>query len=185
MSETAKSAGVPSWQASLVSIEAQSLEIWRLGQEQVKQVQAKRQDARGAAARLAEAERRLAAGETHHKEADKLIALRKTLEDAKQGHAHALKEYEEALAGFHKQRTRLNREHEALSRRREALSASLPASVRQAYDALLGAGVPDTLAGVQDGRCAACGHDIDLDALRDTDIPVCPSCKRLIVQSNS
>ena len=140
--------------------------------------------ARAAAARLAEAERRLAAGQSRTKENEKLAPLRNALLQAQEGQQHALSEYEQALGAFHKQRTRLHKEQEALSKRREALSSTLPASARQAYDALLGAGVPDPVATVADGRCAACGHAVAPMAA-EVAVPVCPSCKRLILQTSS
>jgi predicted nucleic acid-binding Zn-ribbon protein len=183
MSNTANPPTAPSWQAALVSLEAQFLEIWRLGKEQVKQVQAKRQSARAAAARLAEAERRLAAGESQKRESDKLVPLRKAAQDAKEAHQQALADYEDALKVFHKQRARLHEEREALSRRREALSGTLPPLVRQAYRALLGDGVPDPVAVMRENQCLACGHhfadEVSAEAL------VCPSCKRLMVQTAS
>ena len=183
MSNTANPPTAPSWQAALVGLEAQFLEIWRLGKEQVKQVQAKRQAARAAAAHLAEAERRLAAGESQKKESDKLVPLRKAEQDAKEGHQQALAEYEEALKAFHKQRAKLHEEREALSRRREALSGTLPALARQAYWALLGNGVPDPVAVMREHRCSACGHEFADEA--PTDSLVCPSCKRVMVQPGS
>jgi predicted nucleic acid-binding Zn-ribbon protein len=181
MSDTANLLAAAPWQTSLINVEAQFLEVWRLGREQVEKVQSKRQEARAAAARLAEAERRLAAGESRTKESDKLVPLRAALQQTKEVQQHALTEYEAALAEFHKQRKRLHREHEALSQRREALSGTLPASVRDAYGALIGAGVPDPLAALQDGRCAACGQDIVQQVLAGSVAAVCPSCKRLIV----
>ena len=185
MSKTVSSSAAAPWQTDLINVEAQCLEVWRLGREQVKKVQSKREEARVTAARLAEAERRLAAGESRSKESDKLAPLRQALLSAQEAQHLAVAEYEEALAEFHKQRARLHKEQEALSRRRKDLSDTLPAPVRDAYGALVGAGVPDPLVAVQDGRCAACGQDILQQVLAGTAAPVCPSCKRVIVQSNS
>jgi predicted nucleic acid-binding Zn-ribbon protein len=185
MSDTANSLTAAPWQTALIDVEAQFLEVWRLGREQVKKVQNKRQEARLAAARLAEAQRGLAASESRSKESDKLAPLRQALSQAQEGQREALTEYERALDEFHKQRTRLHKEQEALSRRRKDLSHTLPAPVRDAYGALLGAGVPDPVAAVQDGRCAACGHDIVQQVLTESAAALCPSCKRLIVRSNS
>jgi predicted nucleic acid-binding Zn-ribbon protein len=183
MSDSANSAALPSWQAPLVTLEAQSLEIWRLGKEKVKQVQAKRETARAAAAHLAETERRLAAWEGESKENDRLLVLRQAVQEAKESQQRSLAEYEDALKVFHKQRTRLQQESEAIAKRREAIASALPTPVRRAYGALLGAGVPDPLAALHDGRCAACGHEIADEDVSESPVFVCPFCKRLLVQS--
>jgi predicted nucleic acid-binding Zn-ribbon protein len=171
------------WQTSLASLETEALQVWRSDEEQVSQVQAKRQQARAAAAHLVAAQQLLAArqGQAKDRHDENLGALRSSVEQAEVAQRQAVAEYERALKEFHKQREKLRKERAVLTRRRQTLMTDLPDTVRRAYAALLASDVPDPVALVRDGRCVACRHTLP-DA--SNELPIrCPSCGRLLVHS--
>jgi predicted nucleic acid-binding Zn-ribbon protein len=181
VSDSTSSVATSSWQTSLASLEADALQVFRSDEEQVSQVQAKRQQARAAAASLAAAKQRLAAKKGQGRDEEKLGALQNAVEQAEAAQRSAVAEYEQALAAFHKQREKLRKERAALTRRRETLMSDLPEAVRRAYATLIASGLPDPVALIRDGHCVACRQT--LSEIEGESPVLCPSCKRLIVHS--
>jgi predicted nucleic acid-binding Zn-ribbon protein len=180
MSNVPNASSTSSWQASLMSIEADALKVRRSENDEIQQVQAKRQEARAAAARLAEAKRRLDAPRNRGSENEAALAsLRATVAQAEQQQGEAIAAYEKALKAFHKQRANLRQQQDALTQRRDSLMREIPQRARQAYSDLLGHGVPDPVASALDGRCAACGQDLTSDTVREPWL--CPACHRLVI----
>jgi predicted nucleic acid-binding Zn-ribbon protein len=180
MSHVPNASPTSSWQASLMSIEADALKVRRSDNDEVQQVQAKRQEARAAAARLAEAKRRLTAPRNRNGQDEAAqAALNATVVQAEQQQCEAIAAYEKALKTFHKQRANLRQQQDALTQRRDSLMREIPQGTRQAYSDLLGTGIPDPVACARDGRCAACGQDLSSQTVREPWL--CPACHRLVI----
>ncbi len=181
MSHAPSSSSASSWQAALMRLEADARQVRHSDEEQVQQVQAKREEARAQAARLTEARKRLTARQNKGNEDGALGALRTAVAQAEQQERDAISDYETALNAFYKQRATLKRQLDQLAQRRDALLVEIPQGTRQVYSDLIGRGVKDPVVSRRDGRCGACGHNLSDEPAGD---PVlCPACNRLVFGS--
>jgi predicted nucleic acid-binding Zn-ribbon protein len=181
MSRTPSSSSVSSWQAALMRLEADARQIRQSDEEQVQQVQAKREEARAQGAHLTEARKRLTARESRGSEDGALGPLRTAVAQAEQQERDAISAYETALSAFYKQRATMKKELQQLTDRRNALLGEIPQGTRQTYSDLIDRGVRDPVVARNDGRCGACGNNLSDEP--EGDPATCPACNRLVLSS--
>ncbi len=92
-------------------------------------------------------------------------------------HARMLAEYEQFLRQSDVRRSEIQKTSAQLSQRCAELVGALPPELAQAYERLSHRGVWDSVATADQGRCGACGAELDADDAEK--VGTCQSCGRL------